>query len=117
VTRDGASRRRDNLDRLELVARGWSIVARDDSALTVEWWGVPRLHLLELWQPKSEAVILAELQRWRCPLCRQALKLVGSSEPLEIHHRRRLADGGSDELENLALVHRSCHREHHRGDE
>jgi RNA-directed DNA polymerase len=53
---------------------------------------------------------MATRQAGRCPVCRTDLL---NGEPLEVHHRRRLADGGTNELDNLALCHEACHHNVH----
>ena len=42
-----------------------------------------------------------------CYICRQGQD---PHDPCEVEHVRPKAMGGSDELENLALAHRSCNR-------
>jgi len=46
-----------------------------------------------------------------CPVCRQPLF---NEEPLDTHHRRRVADGGSDGVANLQMQHEACHYNAHR---
>jgi RNA-directed DNA polymerase len=50
--------------------------------------------------------LLAAQQHGRCPVCRSDL---GNGEPLDVHHRVALADGGTNELSNLVLCHEACH--------
>jgi len=42
-----------------------------------------------------------------CYLCRQG---ADPEDPLEIEHVKPRAAGGSDDLDNLGLAHRSCNR-------
>lgn len=39
---------------------------------------------------------------WKCEKC-------GKAGRLEVHHKVRIADGGTDELENLQCLCRKCH--------
>lgn len=57
--------------------------------------------------------------RWRCEACGCAAPfLTAAGEPyLEVHHLRRLADGGSDTVDNVAALCPTCHREVHLGEE
>lgn len=57
--------------------------------------------------------------RWRCEACGcPAPFLTAGGEPyLEVHHLRRLADGGSDTVDNVAALCPACHREVHLGEE
>lgn len=41
----------------------------------------------------------------RCFICGKDL----AGQPIEVHHIRPMAQGGTNDLNNLALVHRSCH--------
>ena len=45
-----------------------------------------------------------------CPLCR--LKIT-DTDRWELHHIIRRVDGGSDSLDNLALLHHNCHQQAH----
>jgi len=42
-----------------------------------------------------------------CYLCGQGLDL---DDPFEIEHRKPVSAGGLDDLDNLAIAHRSCNR-------
>lgn len=55
---------------------------------------------------------------WRCEACGcQAPFRTAQGEPyLEVHHLRRLADGGPDTVDNVAALCPSCHREVHLGE-
>ena len=53
---------------------------------------------------------LAETQEGLCPHCRGSLM---NDEELHVHHHRRRADGGTDDPENLRLVHLYCHQQIH----
>lgn len=44
---------------------------------------------------------------WRCRECEAASRL-------EVHHVKRAADGGGDELTNLLTLCRGCHIDRHR---
>lgn len=49
-------------------------------------------------------------QSGRCPVCGE---LVTENTRWHIHHLVRRADGGSDAVSNLWLLHPDCHRQHH----
>jgi DNA mismatch repair protein MutS len=53
----------------------------------------------------------AKLQRQACEVCGHAVV-----RDLEVHHIRQRADGGSNELRNLAVLCESCHDKHHNGE-
>ena len=57
----------------------------------------------------ASAVFIALLARdgSACYLCKQP---ADESDPLEIEHVRPRAAGGTDDLGNLRLAHRSCNR-------
>ena len=51
---------------------------------------------------------LAETQTGLCPACNGSLY---GDEKLEIHHKIPKAEGGSNKISNLQLVHRICHEQ------
>lgn len=55
-------------------------------------------------------VQLFKQQNGKCPLCKQNLT---SESGWDCHHIKPKAEGGTNEITNLALVHPSCHRQHH----
>ncbi|MET8211048.1 HNH endonuclease [Streptomyces sp. NPDC005373] len=83
------------------------------------------------WPPKT-SLLLTVRQQGLCPLCKQALIVGAEYEPdsprewinwfaaskkmLHKHHFTYRRDGGTDERNNLRLVHSECHRRHHAGD-
>jgi RNA-directed DNA polymerase len=60
---------------------------------------------------------LWEIQQGRCPVCGQPLLSGDEREAdgsgVDLHHIVRKADGGSDDLVNLQLLHPACHRQVH----
>ncbi len=55
---------------------------------------------------------LAERQKWLCPVCREHLF---NGERRNVHHIERVTDGGTDEQDNLQLIHDACHKQIHSG--
>ncbi|MDX6561240.1 MAG: hypothetical protein QOD65_1054 [Gaiellales bacterium] len=58
---------------------------------------------------------LAALGGWLCCFCGEAIDPeLRWPHPMHatLHHVVAIADGGSDELDNLALAHERCHRDH-----
>jgi 5-methylcytosine-specific restriction endonuclease McrA len=54
---------------------------------------------------------LVKVQKGRCFIC---LKDFETLLPLEIHHILPVAKGGEiNDMDNLAIVHRKCHRRWH----
>lgn len=66
--------------------------------------------------PKVKAWVLKEADG-RCECCEaDAPFITAEGEPfIEIHHLRRLSDGGSDTVSNAAALCPNCHREIHYG--
>jgi RNA-directed DNA polymerase len=85
-------------------------VSPDDPTLRAYWAARDRRRLLgdDLQPPSRRA--LAVRQAGRCPVCKTDLL---KGEPLDVHHRRRVVDGGTDELNNLAVCHEACHYNAH----
>jgi RNA-directed DNA polymerase len=78
----------------------------DDPRLRSYWEARHRLRRLrDRTRPPSHRV-MANRQAGLCPVCRADLL---NGEPLDVHHRRRLADGGTNALNNLVLCHEACH--------
>ncbi|MEV4868563.1 HNH endonuclease [Streptomyces syringium] len=103
----------------------------DDPSL-VEYWRDRRRRKAP--PPKDKAsLVLAVRQQGLCPLCTQALIIGAEYEPdsprewinwfaaskkmLHKQHFTHRRDGGTDERNNLRLVHSECHRQHHFGDD
>jgi 5-methylcytosine-specific restriction protein A len=66
--------------------------------------------------PKIKAWVLKAADG-KCESCNSKAPFVAeNSEPfLEVHHLRRLADGGSDTISNVVALCPNCHREMHYG--
>ncbi|MGW0738249.1 group II intron reverse transcriptase/maturase [Streptomyces sp. NPDC002851] len=102
----------------------------DDPALAAYWQDRRRRKTPPPMDKTS--LVLAVRQRGLCPLCKQALIAGAEYEPdsprewinwfaaskkmLHKHHFTYRRDGGTDERDNLRLVHSECHRQHHAGD-
>ena len=53
-----------------------------------------------LWALRRRQAV--ERSGYRCERC-------GNTGRLEVHHKQRIADGGTDELDNLEVLCRKCH--------
>jgi RNA-directed DNA polymerase len=58
----------------------------------------------------SKLYRIAEKQKWKCPICKENLF---NQELIETHHLKEVADGGTNEEDNLIHVHQQCHRQIH----
>jgi RNA-directed DNA polymerase len=82
----------------------------DDPSLRPYWTARHRLRRLrDRIRPPSHRV-MADRQAGLCLVCRTDLF---NGEPLDVHHRRRLTDGGTNKLNNLVLCHEACHYNAH----
>lgn len=54
---------------------------------------------------------IAENQNWKCPECGEALL---NGEEIETHHIVPVAEGGTDDVENLQHLHKPCHKQVHK---
>jgi RNA-directed DNA polymerase len=54
---------------------------------------------------------IAENQEWKCPECGEPLF---NGEGIETHHIVPVAEGGTDDTENLQHLHGACHRQIHK---
>lgn len=83
-------------------------------------------HLTEYWQRRrtqfgqkrfargSKHEAIASQQQWNCPRCGEHLL---NGEPYQMHHIVQVKDGGNDAIENLQLLHTSCHLDLHAGNQ
>ena len=53
---------------------------------------------------------IAKRQKGRCPACGESLF---NEEELQIHHQHTRSEGGTNNYNNLSLVHLSCHQHIH----
>lgn len=84
----------------------------DDPTLT-DYWERRKTRAGKILNARgSKRYRIACQQDWKCTHCREHLF---NGEQIELHHRQRLADGGSDNEDNLMLVHKSCHSNIHSG--
>ena len=61
------------------------------------------------WETQRQRAIARDLRC--CYLCG---KVISESEPIDVDHLVEVAEGGSNDLSNLATAHVSCHRRRHR---
>ena len=54
---------------------------------------------------------IAENQNWKCPECGEPLL---NGEEIETHHILPVAEGGTDDVENLQHLHKPCHKQVHK---
>lgn len=54
---------------------------------------------------------IAENQHWKCPECGEPLF---NGEEIETHHIVSVAEGGTDDVENLQHLHVPCHKQVHK---
>ncbi len=84
----------------------------DDPSLHDYWQYRQTQYGKTYWATGSKYHQVALAQRWRCPVCGD---LLFNGEPLHIHHRIRIKDGGMDGADNLIHLHRACHQHIHAG--
>jgi len=69
---------------------------------------------LEKWKKSSTfASKKKQLRLRQLSKCSHCGHLIYLNETVEIHHKTYKAEGGSDKLENLELLHENCHRQLH----
>jgi RNA-directed DNA polymerase len=82
----------------------------DDPTLIKYWEDRYKNMGKHYWAKGSKLEQVAKKQNWKCPLCGQPLF---NSEEIETHHIVPVAEGGSDDSENLIHLHRMCHQQVH----
>ena len=84
----------------------------DDPSLHDYWQHRQTRYGKTYWANGSKYHQVAIDQKWRCPVCGD---LLFNGEPLHIHHRIRIKDGGTDQAGNLVHLHKACHQHTHAG--
>lgn len=79
----------------------------DDPELK-EYWAKRRNK--NIFAPGTKYSKVYKAQEGLCPICGNNL----TEEAWEVHHIVPVKDGGSDEINNLMLVHKSCHQSKHK---
>jgi len=62
------------------------------------------------WEKNSKLWKVGQNQGWKCPICKERLF---NGEEIETHHIVPVAQGGTDDTENLVHLHRACHKQVH----
>ncbi|EJL2517796.1 HNH endonuclease, partial [Escherichia coli] len=63
---------------------------------------------------RNRIVAIWRKQKRRCPICGQSFS---PETGWDIHHIVRKTQGGSDNLDNLVMLHPNCHRQLHHSSE
>ena len=74
------------------------------------YWQKRELRKVEL-LPTVKHKKLAKMQKGQCVICGDSLF---DAEELNVHHMIPKTEGGTDRMDNLALLHTTCHRQLHR---
>jgi RNA-directed DNA polymerase len=82
----------------------------DDPSLREYWQKRATDYGKKYWSKGSKYEAIARLQNWKCPECGDRLF---NGEPIETHHILPVAEGGSDDSENLKHLHKTCHKQVH----
>ncbi len=82
----------------------------DDPALAQYWAKRQTRYGNAYWGKGSKLRVVAEKQRWACPVCAAHLF---NGEELQIHHKRPVQHGGTERTENLVHMHKVCHQHLH----
>ena len=84
----------------------------DDPTLRTYWQQRQTRQGKTYWAKGSKYYQVAENQNWQCPVCEEHLF---NREQLHTHHVLKVADGGTDRVENLLHLHKVCHQHLHMG--
>jgi len=82
----------------------------DDPSLREYWQKRATDYGKKHWAKGSKYEAVAKSQEWRCPVCYTHLF---NGESIETHHIVPVAQGGSDDTENLQHLHTACHKQVH----
>lgn len=82
----------------------------DDPSLREYWQKRATDKGKKYWAKGSKYEAVAKFQNWKCPVCGDYLF---NGELMETHHILPVAQGGSDDTENLQHLHKACHKQVH----
>lgn len=82
----------------------------DDPTLKEYWDKRHQKHGKSYWEPTSLKYKLARNQKWKCPECGEPLF---NGEEIDTHHIVPVAEGGTNDIENLQHLHVPCHKRVH----
>ncbi|MEG4073270.1 group II intron reverse transcriptase/maturase [Microcoleus sp. Pol14D5] len=83
----------------------------DDPSLKGYWEKRHQKYGKSRFEKGSKLYKIAENQNWKCPECGE---LLFNGEEIETHHIVSVAEGGTDDMENLLHLHSSCHKQIHK---
>jgi RNA-directed DNA polymerase len=83
----------------------------DDPSLKEYWYKRHRKLGKTRFDKGSKLYKIAENQDWKCSKCGEPLF---NGEEIEIHHIVPVAEGGTDDVENLQHIHKPCHKQVHK---
>lgn len=81
-----------------------------DAKLTDYWEERSKKLGKSRWAKSSKYYQVAENQKWKCPVCGNALL---NGEEIETHHIIPVKQGGTDDKVNLIHLHKACHKQVH----
>lgn len=84
----------------------------DDPSLDTYWEQRHTNYGKAYWDKGSKYYKVAQAQSWKCPQCGEHLF---NGEELHTHHKIRVKDGGTDKVDNLVHLHKTCHKHIHTG--
>ncbi len=84
----------------------------DDPSLDTYWEQRHTNYGKAYWDKSSKYYKVGQAQSWKCPLCGEHLF---NGEELHTHHKIRVKDGGTDKVDNLVHLHKTCHKHIHTG--
>jgi RNA-directed DNA polymerase len=82
----------------------------DDPSLKEYWEKRNQKFGKSYWAKDSKNYLIAQNQKWKCPICGQPLF---NGEEIETHHIVPVANGGLDDISNLQHLHTPCHKQVH----
>ncbi len=82
----------------------------DDPELVKYWQNRQTKSGKVRWSEGSKYESVANVQDWKCPVCHDHLF---NGEEIETHHIVPVRNGGSDDIDNLQHLHKTCHKQVH----
>ena len=83
----------------------------DDPSLKEYWDSRHKKYGKSRLEKGSKLYKIASNQKWICPLCGEPLF---NGEEIDTHHNVPVAEGGTNDVENLQHLHKACHKQVHK---
>ena len=87
-------------------------IASPDDPMLHKYWKDRKTKYGKSYWTDGKLRSCAKQQKWKCPVCGEHLF---NGEELETHHKVEVKNGGTNHMDNLIHLHKTCHHHIHSG--